>query len=47
MASTSALCAALLIADADPGFRIGALRAVDAKPLAGGTAAGLGKERVE
>ena len=40
MASTSAL---LLM---PPGFRIGALRAVDA-PLAGGTAAGLGKERVE
>ena len=41
MASTSAL---LLM---PPGFRIGALRAVDAKPLAGGTATGLGKERVE
>ena len=41
MASTSAL---LLM---PPGFRIGALRAVDAKPLAGGTAAGLGQERVE
>ena len=40
MASTSAL---LLM---PPGFRIGALRAVDA-PLAGGTAAGLGKKRVE
>ena len=46
MASTSAL-RCMLIADADPGFRIGALRAVDAKPLAGGTAAGLGKERVK
>ena len=41
MASTSAL---LLM---PPGFRVGALRAVGAKPLAGGTAAGLGKERVE
>ena len=37
-------CAALLM---PTGFRIGALRAGDAKPLAGGTAAGLGKERVE
>ena len=38
-------CAA---ADADRVSEIGRLlRAVDAKPLAGGTAAGLGKERVE
>jgi steroid 5-alpha reductase family enzyme len=41
MASTSAL---LLM---PPGYRLGAFRAVDAKPLAGGTASGLGKERVE
>ena len=41
MASTSAL---LLM---PPGYRLGAFRAVDAKPLAGGTASGLEKERVE